>query len=377
MKILSIVGTRPEAVKMAPVLRALNAQSWCEAPLLLTGQHRDLVDTALRQFDIVPDYDLDLMMPGQTLGALTGRAFLALEKTLNEIKPDIVLSQGDTTTVMVSSICSFYHGIPFGHVEAGLRTGDIRNPFPEELNRVITGRVADFHFAPTPASADALRRELVPEDKLFVTGNTVIDNLAYYMDRVAPSQFAAPEGKRLILMTSHRRENFGEPMRQYFAGLREVIDARPDVFLVYPVHPNPNVVSTAQELLGDHDRIQLIDPLPYFDFVAAMKAADLIVTDSGGVQEEAPFLRKPVLVLREETERPEAVSSGVARLVGLKREKVRDTVLEVLDNPDVYAAMASGASPYGDGLASNRIVQVLANYAGKTYEGEQIGPFEG
>ncbi|MEZ5947293.1 MAG: UDP-N-acetylglucosamine 2-epimerase (non-hydrolyzing) [Hyphomonas sp.] len=377
MKVLSIVGTRPEAVKMAPVLRALSAQSWCEAPLLLTGQHRDLVDTALRQFGITPDHDLDLMTPGQTLSALTGRTFLALEQKLNEIRPDIVLSQGDTTTVMVSSICAFYLGIPFGHVEAGLRTGDIRNPFPEELNRVITGRVADFHFAPTPASADALRRELVPEDKIHVTGNTVIDNLSYYVDRVETSAHAPPAGKRMILMTSHRRENFGEPMRQYFAGLREVIDSRPDVFLVYPVHPNPNVVSAANELLGGHERISLIEPLPYFEFVAAMKAADLIVTDSGGVQEEAPFLRKPVLVLREETERPEAVSAGVARLVGLRRDKVRDMVLDVLDNPATYASMASGASPYGDARAADRIVQVLADFAGKSYEGERLGPFKG
>ncbi|WP_300375459.1 non-hydrolyzing UDP-N-acetylglucosamine 2-epimerase [Henriciella sp.] len=377
MKILSIVGTRPEAVKMAPILRELDRQSWCQSELLLTGQHRDLVDSALKQFGVRPDYDLNLMMPGQSLGSLTGRAFVALEEKIKEIGPDLILSQGDTTTVMVSSIVAFYLRIPFGHVEAGLRTGDVRNPFPEEINRVITGRVADLHFAPTPASAQALYREFVPEKKVFVTGNSVIDNLAFYSEKVSLSPHRAPEGGKLVLLTSHRRENFGAPMREYFTGLREVVDARPDVHLVYPVHPNPEVIEAASEKLGDHERIKLIDPMAYFDFVATMKAADVIVTDSGGVQEEAPFFHKPVLVLREETERPEAVSAGVAHLVGLSRERVRDKVLRLLSDPDYYSSMASGASPYGDGHASERIVQAIADFTGKPYEGERREAFKG
>jgi UDP-N-acetylglucosamine 2-epimerase (non-hydrolysing) len=377
MKILNIVGTRPEAVKMAPVLKELQKQSWCDPILLTTGQHRDLLDTALAEFEVEADLDLDLMQAGQSLGSLTGRAFLALEEEVQSLAPDMILAQGDTTTVMVAAMSAFYARVPFGHVEAGLRTGDRFNPFPEEINRVIVGRVADLHFAPTPKAAAVLQREGIDQESIFTTGNTVIDNLAQYATRIQASEYAPGEGERLILLTSHRRENFGEPMRQYFQGVRDIVDAFGDVRVVYPVHPNPSVIEAAQEILGNHARITLIKPLAYFDFMAMMQAADIIVTDSGGVQEEAPFFRKPVLVLREETERPEAVDAGVAYLVGTDRKRVNDHLTRLLSDPQFYQSMASGASPYGDGKASQRIVSAIADYLGVEYEGERLDPFGG
>lgn len=377
MKVLSIVGTRPEAVKMVPVLKELRQQSWCEPTLLLTGQHRDLLDTALAEFGVQADGDLDLMQAGQSLGALTGRAFLALEKEISERQPDMILAQGDTTTVMVAAVSAFYQRVPFGHVEAGLRTGDRFNPFPEEVNRAIVGRVADLHFAPTPTSATALLQEGVEPSTVHTTGNTVIDNLAEYGDKIPVSRYDVGDGKKLILLTSHRRENFGEPMRAYFRGIRDVVDAFDNVHVVYPVHPNPNVIEAANELLGDHERIRLVKPLAYFEFMAAMKAADIIVTDSGGVQEEAPFFRKPVLVLREETERPEAVRVGVAKLVGIDRGRVNNHLTRLLTDEAFYNEMSSGASPYGDGKASERIAKAIAEYFGENYRGEPLEPFGG
>ena len=361
-RIVAVIGTRPEAIKMAPVITALRASGWAECLVLLSGQHRALLDQALEQFGLAADYDLKLMEPDQTLGRLTGNAFLKFDSMLRELKPDFVLAQGDTTTAMVAAMSCFYQSIPFGHVEAGLRTGNKQLPFPEEINRVIAGLVADLHFAPTQAAVDALKREGVREDTIFLTGNTVIDNLARYGADLDISAYAG-EG-RLILLTSHRRENFGEPMRAALWAVRDIVEAHPDVRVLYPVHPNPRVEDVAHAVLGGLDRVELTAPLGYFDFMRAMKACHLVVTDSGGVQEEAPWFSKPVLVLRQETERPEAIGAGVAELVGLDRDRIRVRLEALLTDPMEFAKMARNCSPYGDGLASRRIVEQLGAYLG-------------
>lgn len=373
--VLCVVGTRPEAIKMAPVVKALSRSSGIKPLLLLSGQHRELVDQVLAQFGISADDDLQLMHHNQTLSALTGRAFVAMEERFRSIQPDLVLAQGDTTTVMAAATVSFYLGIPFGHVEAGLRTGDLKNPFPEEFNRVVVGRVATLHFAPTQAAASALKAESVDSSTIVVTGNTVIDNLAEYADAVPASAYRPAPGNRMILLTSHRRENFGDPMRQSFLALKDVVDARPDVSVVYPVHPNPNVTGLAAEIFSSTPRVRLVQPLHYFEFLAAMKDATFIVTDSGGVQEEAPWLSKPVLVLRDETERPEAVELGVAKLIGSSRERLRNAMTELLDDEAVFQRMACGVSPYGDGLASERIVQRIEQFFGLPLARAELAPF--
>lgn len=375
-KVLSVVGTRPEAIKMAPVLQALASEPWVDSLVALTAQHRDLLDRALANFEIVADFDLDLMRPNQSLGELTSRAFAALEPILKEVKPDLVLAQGDTTTVMVTAMSCFYLGIPFGHVEAGLRTGDIRNPFPEEANRVFVGPIASLHFAPTRKAADALLAEGISEDRVLVAGNTVIDALIYTRVRGEKLSIDLPPNSRLMLMTSHRRENFGEPMEEAFGAVRALVDAREDLHVLFPVHPNPNVTSLADRFFADHPRIHLRAPLDYAEFCAAMEAADVILTDSGGVQEEAPALGKPVLVMRRETERPEAVSFGVVKLVGCDREQIISSVGDLLDDPDAYAAMARGVSPYGDGYAARRIVQRIRDFLGESGDEERLGPFD-
>ena len=363
-RIVCIVGTRPEVIKMVPVIRRLRSGEDVDVVVLLTGQHRELVHQSLGLFGMKADWDLDLMVPNQTLGELTARAFAGIGEQLKALRPDMVVAQGDTTTVMVAAVASFYAGIPFAHVEAGLRTGDLRSPFPEEFNRIVAGRVATLHFAPTQAARQALLREGVDSSSVTVTGNTVIDTLADSLGLLPASQYAVGAAERLILMTSHRRENFGEPMRRSFETLRHAVTARQDLRLLYPVHPNPNVRKVADDVFRGVDRIRLVEPLDYFSFAAAMKAAYLIVTDSGGVQEEAPWLGKPVLVLREETERPEAVTAGVARLVGAGGATLAGALDELLDQPDVYRRMAAGGSPYGDGKASLRIVQRLRRYLG-------------
>lgn len=364
MHIVSIVGTRPEAIKMAPLVLALQKEPWIKSTLVLTGQHRQLLDQALLPFGVRGDHDLDLMRANQSLGELTGRAFIALEGSLRSLRPDFVLAQGDTTTVMAAAVSSFYLNIPFGHVEAGLRTGDLRYPFPEEFNRIVAGVVAERHFTPTHQAAAALLSQKIDPSKIVVTGNTVIDALNIVRDRLPSPPVELPQGKRLILMTAHRRENFGAPLHGVFSLLRELLDEREDLHLLYPVHPNPNVQQAARDAFANCKQASLVEPLGYLEFVAAMKAAYLILTDSGGVQEEAPALSKPVLVLREETERPEAVSAGVARLVGTQPANVRAAIELLLDDQNVYRVMASGASPYGDGLACERIVRSLAKFAG-------------
>lgn len=362
--IISIIGTRPEAIKMAPLVKLLVQQPWVRHTLMLSGQHRGLLDQALREFDLVADCDLDLMQANQKLGGLTGRAFIAMETELERLKPDLVLAQGDTTTVMVAAMSCFYQQIAFGHVEAGLRTGDLQNPFPEEFNRIVAGTVADLHFAPTSASANALRSAKVPESRIFTTGNTVIDALQMMQGNLPPVPISLRDGERLILVTAHRRENFGSPLEGVFRAVLDILERHEDVKIAYPVHPNPRVSSMAQEMLGQHPRVHLLEPQGYLTFLSLMNAASIILTDSGGVQEEAPALRKPVLVLREETERPEAVAFHVAKLIGTNPARVISEVEALLTNDAIYRGMSNGASPYGDGLASARIVQAIADWRG-------------
>jgi UDP-N-acetylglucosamine 2-epimerase (non-hydrolysing) len=357
IRITCVVGTRPEAIKMAPVIRRLKQEPWCECQVLCTAQHRELLDQVLELFGIEPDADFGIMRPNQTLSGLTSRLIESFDAVLAGSRPDALLAQGDTTTAMAAALCSFYHRVPFGHVEAGLRTGNLYGPFPEEMNRLVAARVARWHFAPTQEAARNLVREAIDARQVHVTGNTVIDALLQVAAQCKDP--AVPSGLRLVLVTAHRRENFGAPFRNVCRAIRHLAERRPDVQFLYPVHPNPNVRKVAHEVLGGHPRIRLVEPLDYQAFVAAMKQAHFIVTDSGGVQEEAPALGKPVLVLREETERPEAVAAGVVRLIGTDFERIVAECARLLDDSAHYASMAHGVSPYGDGRAAERIVGLL------------------
>jgi len=361
-KVLCVVGTRPEAIKMAPVIHALKRCLSIECRVLATAQHRHLLDQVLDVFDIEPDIDLDIMRPNQALTTLTARLLLDFDDVLLSEKPDVVLAQGDTTTVMTIALSCFYHRIPFGHIEAGLRTWDISNPFPEEMNRVIAGRLARWHFAPTESARQNLLNEGIQDREIFVTGNTVIDALKSVTKLVKSVGVELDDSKRLILVTSHRRENFGKPIREICRAVRTLVERNRDIQVLYTVHPNPNVKSIVHELLGGIPRVVLCQPLEYIPFVAAMESAYLILSDSGGIQEEAPALGRPVLVLRTETERPEAVDAGVVKLVGSDYEKIIDNVQQLLDDDSKYLKMARGISPYGDGRAAKRIVQVLNEY---------------
>lgn len=358
-RILAVVGTRPEAIKMAPVIRALRSEPWAEVRVLATAQHRQMLDQVLDAFAIVPDVDLDIMAPDQTLPELTSRLLSRLDEVFARERPDVVLIQGDTTTVMTAAMAAFYRHIAVGHVEAGLRTGDLQNPFPEEMNRIVAGRLSRWHFAPTAGARDNLLREGFDPASVHVTGNTVIDALLEVVQREVPLPVEVPEGRRMLLVTAHRRENFGAPFREVCEAVRDIADRHADVHVVYPVHPNPNVSGPAHEILSGHARIVLCPPLDYLPFVAAMKRAHLILTDSGGVQEEAPALGKPVLVMRQETERPEAVEAGVVKLVGPVRDAIVAEASRLLDDTEAYARMARGVSPYGDGRAAGRIVDIL------------------
>jgi UDP-N-acetylglucosamine 2-epimerase (non-hydrolysing) len=357
--LLCVVGTRPEAIKMAPVVLELRRRPWARVRVVATAQHREMLDQVLGLFGIVPDVDLDLMRPDQALPELTARLITALDRTLGEECPSAVLAQGDTTTVLATALACFYRRIPFAHVEAGLRTGDLHYPFPEEMNRTLASRLARFHFAPTgSARANLLREGIAPGD-IHVTGNTVIDALLRIAAREPPLPEGVPPGRRLLLVTAHRRENFGDPLRQICAALLRLAEVNPDVHVLYPVHLNPNVRGPVHAALGSHPRITLCEPLEYLPFVAAMKSCYLILSDSGGVQEEAPALGKPVLVLRAETERPEAVAEGVVRLVGTDAAVIAAEAQRLLDDPGAYRAMARGVSPYGDGHAAERIADIL------------------
>lgn len=361
-KILCVVGTRPEAIKLAPVILKLKGEPWVEVRVLATAQHRHMLDQVLAFFNIEPDIDLDIMRPNQALTTLTARLLLDMDDVLLAEKPDVVLVQGDTTTVMAVALACFYHRIPIGHVEAGLRTWDMQNPFPEEANRVIAGKLARWHFAPTDGSRQNLLREGVPDSEIILTGNTVIDALLMTAAKDLEIGIKLDANKRLVLITSHRRENFGEPFRNICKALQTLAERNQDVQFLYPVHPNPNVKDVAQDMLGNCPNIHLCEPLDYAPFVAAMKRAYLIISDSGGVQEEAPALGKPVLVLRDETERPEAVDLGVVKLVGPNYDRIVNEAQRLLDDEFAYREMARGVSPYGDGRAAERIVKTLREH---------------
>lgn len=362
-RILVVVGTRPEAVKLAPVVHALREQPWAELRVLATAQHRELLDQTLAFFGIVPDLDLDIMRPGQGLADLTSRLIAALDPVLADERPDLVVAQGDTTTVLAAALCAFYQHVMFAHVEAGLRTGDKWQPFPEEANRELTSRLADLHFAPTAIARDNLLREGIDATAVHLVGNTAVDALLWTAARVDPSPFLPAAGRRLLLVTAHRRESFGAPLEQLCAALLQLA-RRPDVEVIFPVHPNPAVRSLVDRRLSGHASIRLCDPLDYPEMVAAMQASSLILTDSGGVQEEAPSLGKPVLVLREKTERPEGVAVGAALLVGLDRTRIVTATERLLDDAKAYAAMATVQNPYGDGTSAHAIAAVLRQQPG-------------
>lgn len=347
---------------MAPVILALRKEPWANVRILATAQHRHMLDQVNEFFGIDPDIDLNIMRPNQALTTLTARLLLELDNVLKAEKPDAVLVQGDTTTVMTVALACFYQHVPIGHVEAGLRTWDMLNPFPEETNRVIAGKLARWHFAPTEGARRNLLKEGVPDDRIIVTGNTVIDALLMTAAKNLELPVPLDLAKRLILVTSHRRENFGEPFRNICRALRTLAERNPEVQFLYPVHPNPNVKNVAHEFLVGLPNFTLCEPLDYAPFIAAMKRAYIILTDSGGVQEEAPALGKPVLVLRDETERPEAVEEGVVKLVGPNFERIVDETQRLLDDESAYGAMARGVSPYGDGHAAERIVKTLREH---------------
>ena len=358
-----VVGTRPEAVKMAPVILRLRRAEGLRVRVISTGQHRELLDRALADFGIEADRDLGLMRPGQGLAEITARALTALDGAFAAESPDFVLAQGDTTTVLASALTAYYRQIPFGHVEAGLRTGQPYRPFPEEKNRVLAGHLAAVHFAPTPQARLNLLREGIDAGSIHVTGNTGIDALRLAAGRPVPLPVEPATG-RMILVTAHRRENFGAPMLEICAALRLVVERDPDLCVVFPVHPNPAVRPTVEATLGGLARVHLIDPVGYLEFVALMRASFLILTDSGGVQEEGPSLGKPVLVLRDETERPEAVAAGTVRLVGPHRDPILSAVEALTRDADLYRRSATVANPYGDGHAAERIVPVLQRHFG-------------
>lgn len=362
-KILCVVGTRPEVVKMAPVILALKQEPWANVRILATAQHRALLDQPLALFKLAPDIDLDIMQPNQELPALTARLMTRIDEVLLAETPDIVLAQGDTTTVMVAALAAFYRKIPYGHIEAGLRTFNLYNPFPEEANRVLASCLATWHFAPTASAKDNLLHQGIQERQIYVTGNTVIDALLQTVSQNPSLTVDVPSNKRLILVTAHRRENFGEPLQHICQALNALTQQNSDVHVLFPVHPNPNVKAVTAELLSNNPQITLCEPLEYASFVAAIQHAYLILTDSGGLQEEAPALAKPVLVLRHETERPEAVAAGVVKLVGTETQTIIAEAQRLLDDPVAYQEMARGISPYGDGHAAARIVSILKNHS--------------
>ena len=370
IKVMTVFGTRPEAIKMAPVVLELGKYPDKIQPVVaVTAQHREMLDQVLNLFKIKPDHDLDIMAAGQTLFDITTRAMNGLNKVLEEEKPDIVLVHGDTTTTFAGALAAYYHQIDVGHVEAGLRTHNIYSPFPEEMNRKLTGSIAALHFAPTSTSEANLKAENVDSERIFVTGNTVIDALQKTAndDYVFESELLQNidyKNKRVILVTTHRRENLGEPMRHVYKARRQIVEEFDDVEVVFPVHKNPKVREVVAEELGGLDKVHLIDPLDYEPFANLMHRSYLILTDSGGVQEEAPALGKPVLVLRDTTERPEAVAAGTVKLIGTDRDVVYKEAVELLTNKEEYNRMSESVNPYGDGQASRRIIEAILYHYG-------------
>lgn len=371
-KVLLVFGTRPEAIKMAPLAKAFEKEANIESKVCVTAQHREMLDQVLAMFDITPDYDLNIMKPGQDLFDVTANVLLGLKDVLNDFNPDVVLVHGDTTTTSASSLAAFYNKIKVGHVEAGLRTGDIYSPWPEEANRQITGVLANYHFAPTTTSENNLLKENKNKDNIIVTGNTVIDALFLALDKIENnnglknkiiksinSQYKLNDTKKLILVTGHRRENFGQGFINICEALKTLALNNSDVDIVYPVHLNPNVQKPVKELLSDVDNVYLIEPLQYESFIYMMNKSYFIITDSGGVQEEAPSLGKPVLVMRDTTERPEAVEAGTVKLVGTNAQTIIDEAQKLLDDKTEYERMSKAHNPYGDGKACERIVNFI------------------
>lgn len=364
IKVMTVFGTRPEAIKMAPLVKELQKnQDKIDSVVTVTAQHREMLDQVLETFKISPDYDLNIMKDRQTLTDVTINALKGLDNVIKSVKPDLILVHGDTTTTFAASLAAFYNQVAVGHVEAGLRTWDKYSPFPEEMNRQLTGTMADLHFAPTKKAADNLLEEGKNRDAIFITGNTAIDAL----ESTVTSEYEHPlltelGGDKLILLTAHRRENLGEPMRNIFKAIKRIVDEYDNVQIVYPVHLNPSVREAANDILGNNARVHLIEPLGVEDFHNFMDRAYLILTDSGGVQEEAPSLGTPVLVLRDTTERPEGIEAGTLKLAGTDQETIYSLIQQLLKDPELYQSMAQSSNPYGDGKASNRIVEAIKYY---------------
>lgn len=358
-RILVVVGTRPEAIKLAPVILTLRAQPWADVEVLATGQHRELLADALADFDIVPDSNLNIMQPGQALSGVAARILDALDARMAARAPDCIVVQGDTTTVMAAGIAAFHRHIPVVHIEAGLRTGHMGEPFPEEFNRRVVALCTGLHCPPTETMADNLRAEGIPESRIVVSGNTVIDALLATAARDPAPPAGLPVAERLILVTAHRRESFGEPLERALTALRALLDKDPSLAIAYPVHPNPNVQKAANAILGNHPRVALLKPMRYPEMVATLRRAWAVLTDSGGLQEEAPALGKPVLVLRDRTERPEAIAAGSARLVGTDPKLITAEFERLRNDPFAYDDMATPRFPYGDGHAAARIADAM------------------
>lgn len=376
MKVLSVFGTRPEAIKMAPLVKALESDNYFNSKVAVTAQHREMLDQVLELFDIKPDFDLNLMEPGQDLYDITSKVLLGLRDVISEFKPDLVLVHGDTATTFAATLAAFYQQVAVGHVEAGLRTGNMYSPWPEEANRVLTGRLARWHFAPTERNKQALLAEKVSDEYIAITGNTVVDALHMVVKKITESSALRQQiaetlknsglplnvvDQQYILVTGHRRENFGKGFESICSALHDLAIANPDTHFIYPVHLNPNVQEPVKRLLGKLSNVHLIEPLGYEPFVYLMQHAYLVLTDSGGVQEEAPGLGKPVLVMRDTTERPEAVEAGTVRLLGTDTNLIHTAVQELLDDKEIYQKMSKAHNPYGDGKASERILAFIKN----------------
>lgn len=361
IKVMSIFGTRPEAIKMAPLVKELEKREEIESIVCVTAQHREMLDQVLETFDIKPDYDLNIMKQGQTLGDITTRALTGLERVIKECKPDIVLVHGDTTTTFAGALAAFYNQVSIGHVEAGLRTYDKYSPFPEEMNRQMVDCMTDMYFAPTDLSKTNLLKQNIEESKIYVTGNTAIDAMSTTVDEnyTHPELEWISENERLILLTAHRRENLGEPMYNIFRAIKRIVDEFSDVKVIYPIHLNPKVRDIAKEVFANCDRVKLIEPLEVFDFHNFQNKSYIIMTDSGGIQEEAPSLGKPVLVLRDTTERPEGIAAGTLKLVGTDENTIYEETKRLLTDKIEYEKMSKASNPYGDGHASKYIVDAI------------------
>ena len=370
IKVMSIFGTRPEAIKMAPLVKELEKRENIESIVCVTAQHREMLDQVLETFDIKPDYDLNIMKQGQTLGDVTTRALTGLEDVIKEARPDIVLVHGDTTTTFAGALAAFYNQVAIGHVEAGLRTDNKYSPYPEEMNRQMVDRLSDMYFAPTEISKNNLLKENIDESKIYITGNTAIDAMSTTVDKNYTHkelEWIKP-GERMILLTAHRRENLGEPMRHIFRAIKRIVDEFDDVKVIYPIHMNPKVREVANEVFDGDDKVKLIEPLEVFDFHNFQNKSYIILTDSGGIQEEAPSLGKPVLVLRDTTERPEGISAGTLKLVGTDEDIIYEETKRLLTDSKEYERMSKASNPYGDGNASERIVDAIVEY----FSGEKI-----